>query len=144
MITTNNHLKQLPMGKVKQSTRQKFIDNIMSSKFRDDEDYQDDTLTFLESLTLDELELLSNECDSYEDDEDTNVQVPEFIKGIDFKLLREQKAVLLSIMEWNKIPQVNDSIDGIVHLLDALQDYCTDELGFDELEVFGDLNDEGE
>jgi len=147
------------MGNVKANLRQQYIDNIMSTKFKDDDGYVDDNLTYLQSLTLDELELLSNECDSYEDNEDddeaTHVVVPEFIREIDFKLLREQKALLLKII--NICQGANDltsseiatlvkaeELDGIVHLLDALQDYCTDELGIDEIEVFGDLNDEGE
>ena len=139
------------MGKVKQNMRQTYIDNIMSTKFKDD----DDNLTYLQSLTLDELELLSLECDSYEDDEDDitePVVVPEFIKEIDFKMLREQKSLLLKIIDICQgandltsdeiaILSKADELDGIVHLLDALQDYCTDEAGIDETEVFGDLSD---
>jgi hypothetical protein len=51
------------------------------------------------------------------------------IGNIDFKLLRDQKALLLS-----RITD-NDPLMGLVHLIDHLQDRCAEDVGC--LEVFG-------
>lgn len=74
-------------------------------------------------------------------------EIPEFIQNIDWKLLTDQKASLLNVIaEFNetesKKSYYKDSIEhltGIVHLIDSLQDYACDTLGFDETLVFPDL-----
>lgn len=66
----------------------------------------------------------------------TNVQVPEFIQKMDWVNLREQKEILLSIISWNKVPLLNDNLQGIVHILDAIQDYAVDVAGYSETDVF--------
>lgn len=58
---------------------------------------------------------------------------PEFIKNIDWELLREQKEWLLN--------NGSDEAMGIAHLIDAIQDYAADELGIDENIVFNNIND---
>ena len=63
---------------------------------------------------------------------------PDCIKNIDWKLLRKQKRTLLkTIIEMDKgddNPDVDD-LDGILHLIDNLQDYAVDVLGLPEHEV---------
>lgn len=119
------------MGKIKENIRQKYINTIMSNEGLDvlkneDENY----LTFLQSLTIDELKTMVYE----------KANIPNFIENIDFKLLREQKDALLMVVVNNVA--ISDKLNGIVHLLDALQDYCVDDLGYCEEEVFGDLDAE--
>ena len=64
------------------------------------------------------------------------MKAPDFIMNIDWKQLREQKLYLL------QTGIETEPIDGIIHLLDALQDYAADELGLGEELVFGELTDE--
>ncbi len=56
----------------------------------------------------------------------------EFFKRIDWKLLREQKSYLLNLSETSP----SDDLDGVVTLIDDLQDYAVDMLGFPEDTVF--------
>ena len=77
--------------------------------------------------------------------------IPEFITKIDWDLLREQKVDLLRIIndieenaqydtpedaEIGVYDKWKASLEGILELIDALQDYATDELGIDEDEIF--------
>ena len=59
------------------------------------------------------------------------------LKNIDFKLLKKQK---LDLLEIYLDPQLTDSqystIEGVVNLIDAIQDYAVDNLGYDEQKVF--------
>ena len=73
--------------------------------------------------------------------------IVEFIDGIDFTELRNQKSTLFKlIVELDKgdddNQQVND-LDGILHLIDALQDYAVDVLGWDEKIVYNFEEEEG-
>jgi hypothetical protein len=61
------------------------------------------------------------------------------IKKIDFTELRTQKTSLLATIEFlekNKVPQLPEDLTGILHLIDAIQDYAVDELGVPEMHVF--------
>lgn len=69
------------------------------------------------------------------------MEAPEFIKKIDWELLKKQKQSLIAIIEWNKLPLLKDDLEGILSLIDATQDYAVDELGLDENVVF-DLDKE--
>lgn len=60
--------------------------------------------------------------------------VPEFIKSIDWGLLRTQKNMLLELIPAND--EQGDDIEGIVLIIDALQDYIVDEVGIDAVHVF--------
>lgn len=65
---------------------------------------------------------------------------PEWIKRIDFTELRNQKTTLLKRMDiletdGDHEDEVND-LDGILNLIDALQDYAVDVLGVPEMLVF--------
>lgn len=69
----------------------------------------------------------------------------ELIGNIDWAELRKQKETLVKIVNCDKyLPPVRDmrNLNGIVHLLDAIQDYATDYLEIPEEKVFGDLNDD--
>jgi len=76
---------------------------------------------------------------------------PEWIKRIDWTDLRGQKTVLIKLADAirNTLPQPNtdmvailvpkdteDVLEGILSLIDALQDYAVDELGVPEMHVF--------
>lgn len=64
------------------------------------------------------------------------------IKNIDFDLLKKQKAYLLSLStQTNRKTDEYSYISGLLHLLDSIQDYAVDELGFDEDKVFQLEND---
>ena len=67
--------------------------------------------------------------------------IPEFIQSIDWELLRKQKSTLVKFQCNN----ANDAVDGIINLIDGLQDYAVDMLGLSEMLVFGlDVVDKGE
>lgn len=62
-----------------------------------------------------------------------------FFSRIDFDLLREQKQDLLNILdnENNGItPEQTISLEGVISLIDSIQDYAVDELGYDVEKVF--------
>ena len=66
------------------------------------------------------------------------METPEFIKNIDWSLLRQQKTTLLETIEAEKggFEEMLTNLEGIVHLIDALQDYATDEMGINENSVY--------
>ena len=70
-------------------------------------------------------------------------ELPEFLQGIDWELLRKQKLTLLNLA--NDIDNVEklEHVEGIIVLIDALQDSAVDDYGLDENLVF-DLSDEDE
>jgi hypothetical protein len=77
---------------------------------------------------------------------------PEFIKNIDWKLLREQKVTLvglravfisattlrpkLSKTDRAVYEEAIPALSGIIHLIDALQDFAVDVMGLTDKEVF--------
>lgn len=76
------------------------------------------------------------------------METPEFIKNIDWQLLRKQKLTLLEISEQYDREYSDEAVvikerlkdlQGIVHLIDAIQDHAVDEMGMSSTEVFGDL-----
>jgi len=69
-------------------------------------------------------------------------EVPEFIQGIDWDLLKAQKASLLKVIEDTDNVSVLEHLEGIVVLIDALQDYACDTLGLGETLVFPELGKE--
>lgn len=58
--------------------------------------------------------------------------------NIDFEALREQKMVLLKIANRTQNPENRDALDGIVHLLDAVQDQVVNSGQLTEAQVFGE------
>jgi hypothetical protein len=67
---------------------------------------------------------------------------PEFLQKIDWKLLREQKATLHHLMNTKLGSDINVNLYGIMHLIDALQDFAVDVMGLSDKEVFNLLEDE--
>lgn len=61
---------------------------------------------------------------------------PKFIANIDWEQLREQKQTLIGLVESNMIPLLNDNLNGLISLIDNVQDYAVDEMDIDELLVF--------
>lgn len=73
-----------------------------------------------------------------------NSNTPEFIQKIDWNKLKEQKAALLTSItyfETHYLKSIADNLEGILSLIDAIQDYAVDEMGLPETVVF-DFDDE--
>lgn len=69
----------------------------------------------------------------------TNMETPNFLSQIDFTELRTQKTTLLAIIEYyknNNVPFLPEQLTGILHLIDAIQDYACDEMGISEMHIF--------
>jgi hypothetical protein len=61
----------------------------------------------------------------------------ELINGIDWKLLKKQKIQLLKVINKDAVtPKEKESLEGILNLLDSVQDFAVDVLGVNEKEVF--------
>jgi hypothetical protein len=61
----------------------------------------------------------------------------ELINGIDWKLLKKQKIHLLKVINKDAVtPKEKESLEGMLNLLDSLQDYAVDVMGIDEKTVF--------
>lgn len=62
---------------------------------------------------------------------------------VSLHLLREQKEILMSMKtEWSNSSDKKkvadaDNIEGLLNMIDAMQDYAVDKLGFSEQDVFG-------
>jgi hypothetical protein len=64
-------------------------------------------------------------------------EYPEFIRNIDWQLIREQKKILLELSSFDYFTgNTHEAFEGILGILDALQDFAVDEMGIDENEVF--------
>jgi len=62
---------------------------------------------------------------------------PDWIKRIDFTDLRTQKTMLLETINNDAVdPEHKEGLEGILNLLDALQDYAVDELGVPDMLVY--------
>ncbi|HLO91569.1 MAG TPA: hypothetical protein VK172_10440 [Lentimicrobium sp.] len=62
---------------------------------------------------------------------------PEIISKIDYDLLRQQKQDLLKVINKKSTTiKQKESLEGILMLLDNLQDYVVDELGIPEDQIF--------
>lgn len=69
-------------------------------------------------------------------------EIPEFIQGIDWQLLTQQKTTLLKVIEDCDNVPVLEHLEGLVALIDSLQDYACDTLGLGETIVFPNLGKE--
>lgn len=63
--------------------------------------------------------------------------------NIDYTALRTQKNLLLSLSETLPDRYDRETIDGLIHLIDGLQDYAVDVLGIPEIHVFDFEAEEG-
>jgi len=69
-------------------------------------------------------------------------EFPEFLEKIDWSLLREQKQTIIDIIDNGELnPRFFGHLNGMIELIDAIQDFATDVMGFTEKEVF-DLDTE--
>jgi hypothetical protein len=64
-----------------------------------------------------------------------------FIENIDWEQLKKQKATLTKVVFNTQDGEVWDDLEGLLNLIDAIQDYAVDELGVEENVVF-DLTEE--
>jgi len=70
-----------------------------------------------------------------------HLTLEEFFKSIDFSILIEQKLILLNhisdIDDGPKTTKIIEALDGILHLIDRLQDHVVDDLKlYTDEEVF--------
>ena len=70
------------------------------------------------------------------------VQMESYELIIDFSQLREQKVALLGINAKVLSKDQYEALEGIINLVDSIQDYAVDNLGYKAQEVFR-LTDEG-
>lgn len=67
------------------------------------------------------------------------------IRNMDWALFRRQKQELLDIIEETEdIPTRVDLLNGVVALLDGLQDYAVDREHLSEEDVFGESSSKGQ
>lgn len=94
----------------------------------------------LEHMSVNQIvELIENEMEN-----SNPLNLPEHLKNIDWELLKKQKKSLLAVIEYfetNKMPLVED-LEGILNLIDAIQDNAVDVYGVDENLVFDLEKDE--
>jgi hypothetical protein len=69
------------------------------------------------------------------------------IEGIDWNLLRKQKLMLINLMNEFSLTYFNDQEreelgEGLINLINSIQDYAVDELSIDENIVFKIENNE--
>lgn len=63
---------------------------------------------------------------------------PQFLKGMHWKLLRQQKLTLLELQNsYGLSSQAQADMEGIIYVIDACQDYAVDKMGVSNFEVFG-------
>jgi hypothetical protein len=65
----------------------------------------------------------------------------EFIEKIDFDLLKKQKSKLFDIIRDSDNIETVDLVEGLIILINTIQDIAVDEYGYNENEVF-DLDNE--
>ena len=66
----------------------------------------------------------------------TKETTPKFIQNVDWELLREQKQTMLDMISGEEETICTGALQGIVNLLDALQDYAADDMGLGDKVVF--------
>ena len=66
------------------------------------------------------------------------------IHRIDWVKLREQKAIIQDLPNTVSQQSLLQAVDGLVNLIDSIQDYAADSLGFGEETVFGKSKNEEE
>lgn len=65
----------------------------------------------------------------------TESEVPEFLAKMDWKLLRKQKLILLNTINNDAVdPEHKEGLEGILNMIDSIQDYAVDDLGINEAE----------
>ena len=62
----------------------------------------------------------------------------ELLRKIDYPALRRQKHVLMAFQANAAMPYDRQALEGIVEILDHIQDWAVDEAGYPEQDVFGE------
>jgi len=71
------------------------------------------------------------------------MKTPYFVEKIDWLELRNQKRLLLETINNDAVsPEHKEALEGILSLIDAVQDYAVDEMGMSEEDVFETDTDE--
>lgn len=76
------------------------------------------------------------------------MRVPKFIEKMDWALLRDQKLCLLELIEgFEKGGEESElataeSLRGIVHLIDSIQNNAVNDFGFVSTDIFGGSGDD--
>jgi hypothetical protein len=84
------------------------------------------------SVSVDEMLQL---IDCAEDNDDQ--EFPEVLKKIDWTDLRTQKTMLLETINNDAVdPEHKEGLEGILSLIDALQDFAVDEMGVNSIHVY--------
>jgi len=70
---------------------------------------------------------------------DLDATHPEFMLRMDWPLLRQQKMALMNVQTLDALldEEPQEAIEGIVNLIDAVQDYAVDVMGLNNEQVFG-------
>jgi hypothetical protein len=64
-------------------------------------------------------------------------ELPEVYRGIDWDLLKQQKKILLAVINKDEVnPEEKEGLEGILGLIDQIQDDAVDNFGMDENLVF--------
>ena len=58
------------------------------------------------------------------------------IKNIDWKDLREQKTTLLKLADFYNSLSIKSNIQGVISLIDTIQDFAVSDYGYSESEIF--------
>ena len=88
------------------------------------------------------VELIENELENLNDENSQlPLPLPKFMAGIDWELLKKQKASLLGVIENIDNVQVLEHLEGIICLLNSIQDAAVDVYGVDKNIVFN-LNED--
>ena len=141
------------MGKFKESNRKQI--NIAAGNFLSDQEDGDNYDAYLK--LLEESEAGNDNCsaadyvtvwqplehftvakmiETIENAIVNDTELPEFMKNVDWSLLREQKKSLLEVLEnIDDVPKL-EHLEGIVVFIDAIQDAAVDLYGLDENLVF--------
>jgi hypothetical protein len=61
----------------------------------------------------------------------------EFVRNINWELLRKQKATLLNLIQTVDNTEQIEDLQGVIYLIDAVQDEAVDNEGTEETLVFG-------
>ena len=81
------------------------------------------------------IELIEFEDKEVYSDKNVGERPPKFMKNMDWKLLKEQKQALLKIMSYEANNNLKP-LNGLLGLVDTIQDYAVDIMGIEETQVF--------
>lgn len=71
----------------------------------------------------------------------SKVKMESYPLNIDFAELKSQKTAILSIRKEVLSQEQWEALEGLINVIDAIQDHAVDELGYDKDEVFNFTQD---